>query len=111
MSSTPNVARSDDLPPLAQYAQLNDYAPSYSDIIIWSGFWSTWVGVVTNYDARNDELYVIFSTIPYVLFTLTEAEQIGHTQKLSLARIKSSIKGTFAIQKHDFAKNTNIWYL
>lgn len=99
------------LPPLAQYFKLSTYTPSYGDTVIWCGWFSTWIGVISNYDQHTDELYIIFSCVPAVLFTLDPSEQESNTRRIKLSKIKTSSPGAFAIQKHDYAKNTNIWYL
>lgn len=98
-------------PPLAQYFDLSGYRPSYGDFVVWSGWFTTWHGVVTNYDPETDELYIIFSTVPFILFTMNDDEQTKETQRIKLSQIKSASHGTYAIQQHDYTRNTNIWYL
>lgn len=100
-----------ELPPLAQYFKLSTYSPSYGDTIIWCGWISTWIGVVSNYDVKTDDVYIIFSCVPAVLFTLEVNEQQQNTRVIKLSKIKSSFTGTFAVQKHNYEKNTNVWYL
>jgi hypothetical protein len=99
-----------DLPALAQYRSLTDYAPSYGDFVIWTGWFTTWHGVVSNYDIDRDELWVIFANVPFVLFTLEEAEQEQETRKMKLSLVRGA-HGTFAVMQHDYTRNTNIWYL
>jgi len=98
-----------DLPPLAHYRSLSEYSPQYGDFVIWSGWLTTWHGVVANND--GDDLYVIFSNIPYLLFTLEAHEQERETRKMKLSAIRGAAHGTFAVLQHDHTRNTNIWYL
>jgi hypothetical protein len=100
-----------DLPPLAQYRTLSDYKPSYGDYIIWSGWLTTWHGVVTNYDDEAKELSIIFSGIPFILFTMDQDEQEKEIRKIKLSYIRGSSHGTWAVMQHDYSRNTNIWYI
>lgn len=100
-----------DVPPLAQYRQLVDYKPAYGDFVVWSGWLVTWHGIVTNYDQREDELYIIFAGVPFLLFTLSETEQEKETKKIKLTKIKNATQGSFAIQQHDHLRNAVVWYI
>lgn len=105
------MTKKQDLPPLAHYQATKDYIPTYGDYIIWTGWLTTWHGVVTEFDGETGELSVIFSGIPYLLFTLTEHEMQKETRKLKLADIQAASHGTFAIQKHDYTRNATIWFI
>ena len=100
-----------ELPPLAQYKPISSYVPQYSDFIVWTGWLTTWHGIVTNYDKDTNELYVIFSNIPYLLFTMPDSEQVKETLKIKLDKILSSNPGTYAILQHSHNHNVNIWYI
>lgn len=100
-----------DLPPLAQYRQLGEYIPHYGDNIIWSGWFSTWFGVVTDFDETTGELSIIFAGVPFLLFTLTPEEQTKETRKVKLSKIQSARHGTFAVNTHDYTRNASIWYV
>ncbi len=99
------------LPPLAQYRNLADYHPVYGDFIVWSGWFTTWHGVVINYDEETNEIHVIFSGVPYLLFTLTDEEQKKETRKINLSQLKSASHGTYAVQQHDLVRNANVWFI
>jgi len=100
-----------ELPPLAQYKSLDEYSPAYSDYVVWSGWITTWHGTVVNYDKDTDELHIIFSSIPFLLFTMSDEEMKKETRKISMGKIKSAPKGIWAIQQHDYTKNASIWYI
>lgn len=98
-------------PPLAQYKDLSDYNPGYGDFVVWSGWFSTWHGIVSDYDNKSGDLYIIFAGVPFLLLTMTEAEQQKETKQVPLSRIKNASKGTWAINRHDATRNANIWYI
>jgi hypothetical protein len=99
------------LPPLAQYKSLADYSPAYSDFVVWSGWITTWHGIVSYYDQDTDELHVIFSNVPFLLFTMSDDEMKKETRKIKLGTIRNSAKGVWAIQQHDYTKNASVWYI
>lgn len=78
---------------------------------MWSGLVTTWHGVVTNFDPEKSELYIIFSGLPMLLFTMNDKEQEKETKKIPLSQITGSAPGKFAVLQHDFANNANIWYI
>lgn len=100
-----------DLPPLIQYKDLRDYQPNYGDFIVWTGFVTTWCGVVTNYDKESRDIYVIFNGVPFVLFTLSPEEQANETRSLKLEYIKNAPKGKFAIQQRDQTNSATVWFI
>lgn len=96
---------------LAQYRPLRDYAPSYGDYVVWSKWFSTWHGVVSNYDPNTGELYIIFGGMPFLLFTMAESEQQKQTKKIKIEKIKNAPQGNWAVQQHDHTRNATIWYI
>jgi len=100
-----------ELPPLAQYKPRSEYSPQYGDYFIWSRWFSTWHGVVTNFDANVGELSVVFAGVPFLLFTMPENEQKKETRKISLDEVKKASNGKYAIQRHDQTQNAVIWYI
>ena len=55
-----------ELPPLAAYKSIKDYMPEYGDYVTWSKWFSTWHGVVSNYDVDTNEVPVSYThlTLP-----------------------------------------------
>lgn len=98
-------------PPLAMYKPISEYSPAYGDFIVWSGWFVTWNGVVSNYDVDTSELDIVFSTLPFLLFTMHPEEQEKHRRKISLVQIRNSANGIFAICQHDYIHNVTIWYI
>lgn len=100
-----------DLPPLAQYKSVAEYIPRYGDMIVWAGWFSTWYGVVSDFDEKTGELVIIFAGLPYLLFTMDEQEQKKETRRVSLDKIQKSPHGVFAVHQHDYTRNVSIWFI
>lgn len=100
-----------DLPHLAQYRSISEYLPHYGDYVVWTGWLSTWHGLVTDFDEATGDVSVIFAGMPYLLFTLTPEEQVRETRKLKLSAIHAARHGTFAVNEHDHTRNASIWYV
>jgi hypothetical protein len=100
-----------DLPPLAQYKDIAEYVPRYGDTLVWSGWFSTWFGVVAEFDENTGELSVIFAGIPFLLFTMKEDEMKKETRKIALEKIQGSSHGTFAVHQHDYTRNISLWFI
>jgi hypothetical protein len=96
---------------LALYRSLKDYKPAYGDYVIWSRWFTTWHGIISNYDQDTDDLYIIFAGVPFLLFTMSEEEQKKETKKIKLTKIKNASQGNWSIQQHHQAHNTVIWYI
>ena len=99
------------LPPLVQYKDIRNYTPAYGDFVIWSGLMTTWCGVVSNYNKESKSLSIIFSGVPFVLFTLMPSEQAKETKEMKLEDICNAPKGKFAIQQIDYTSTAAIWYI
>jgi hypothetical protein len=99
------------LPPLIQYRDLANYVPAYGDFLVWSGWLSTWCGVVTNYNKETKDLSIIFNSVPFVLFTLSPSEQEKETKVIKLEAIKNAPKGKYAVQQRDYSSSAAIWYI
>lgn len=99
------------MPPLAHYRQRLQYIPQYGDYIIWSRWFSTWHGVIKDYDKNTDELHVIFAGVPYLLFVMSDQEQEAETYKIKLSEIRSAKNGKYAINQHDKQANAGVWYI
>jgi hypothetical protein len=100
-----------EMPPLAVYRNISDYAPAYGDFVVWSGWFVTWHGVVTQYDNNKEEISIIFSTLPFLLFTMGSDQQSKELKTLQLTKIRNSPNGVFAICQHDYKNNVTIWYI
>lgn len=100
-----------DTPPLAIYKPISEYAPAYGDFIIWSGWFVTWHGVVSNYDIESGQIQAIFSTIPFLLFTMSPNEQTKNSRSLNLEKIRNSSNGVFSACQHNYTHNVTVWYI
>lgn len=96
---------------LAHYKNRSQYIPQYGDYIVFAKWFTTWHGVITDYDSVTDELHIIFAGVPYLLFTMNESEQAKETYKITLREIKNSRNGKYAIQQQDKATGTPVWYI
>ncbi len=100
-----------DAVPLAHYRDISDYIPRFGDYIVWSGWFVTWHGIVSDFDDKTGELVVIFSGNPFVLVTLTPEEQRQEVTRLPLTKLQGSSHGTFSVLQHDAERNVNIWFV
>ena len=100
-----------ELPPLAAYKSIKDYMPEYGDYVTWSRWFSTWHGVVSNYDVDANEVHIIFEGTPYLLFTLDHPSFDKYTYKKNLNKIRNSTRSSWAVLRHDAQHNATIWYI
>lgn len=96
---------------LMQFKDLAVYIPTISDFVVWSGWFTTWTGVVSGYDQKTDEVLIIFSGMPYGLSVMFEDEYNKNTKKIPLADIKKAWKGSWHFQHHDTKLNAVYWYV
>ena len=99
------------LPPLAQYKSRDQYRPIYGDYFVWSRWFTTWHGLVLDYDAVTDTVSIVMAGVPYLLFTMNQTELEKETIKITLSKIKEAPNGKYAIQHHDQTQNAIIWYV
>jgi len=100
-----------ELPPLANYISIVDYIPEYGDHVVWCKWFTTWHGVVTGFDVNKNEVDIIFEGSPFLLFTLDASKHEKYTHTMKLPKIKSSIRGSWAVLRHDTQRNDTIWYV
>jgi hypothetical protein len=96
-------------PPLALHKSKLSYAPRYGDYIIWARWFSTWHGLVIDYDKDTDEISVIMAGLPFLLFTMDESDHQKETVKIKLSDIRKAPNGKYAIQTVE--ANNAIWYI
>jgi hypothetical protein len=86
--------------------------PSYGDYFVWSKWFTTWHGLVTDYNPRTDEISIVVSGVPFLLFTMPESQQEKETIKVKLANVRQASNGKFAILQQDKdSQNANVWYI
>lgn len=100
-----------NLPPLAQYKPRAEYIPQYGDYIIWSGWITTWHGLIVDYDKDTNKIHALMAGVPYLLFTMAPTDFAKETVEINLDQIKRAPNGKFAIQHHDQTQNAIIWYV
>jgi len=110
-TSLPDSKTKQNLPPLAQYKSRSEYKPQYGDYLVWSKWFTTWHGLVVDYDQTTNELFVVMAGIPYLLFTMQSTEFERETVKIKLTDIKRAPNGKYAIQHHDQSQNAIIWFI
>lgn len=98
-----------ETPPLAYHRQKVDYVPKYGDYITWSGWFSTWHGLVVDYDKTTDEVSIVFAGVPFLLVTMQESDIPREIKKIRLADLRQAPNGKYAIQVIE--ENTAIWYV
>ena len=97
--------------PLAQYNPLSKYLPQIGDFVVWSGWFTTWSGIVNGFNPDTTDVSIIFAGMPYLLFTLSESEMKKSEKILPLSKITSALHGEFAVLKHDQTRNACIWFI
>lgn len=95
---------------LANFSSLSKYKPAVGDFVIWTGWFSVWFGLVSEIGPRG-ALSVVFSKVPSMLFSMTEAEQLRASKIINLADITSAWSGTFAVQQFNQVHRATIWYI
>ena len=98
-------------PNLAQWTTLSDYTPTYGDYVVWSGWMTSWHGFVVAYDVKDSTVSIIFEGLPFLLLTASSDSYEKLTRKINLDKIKNATRGTWSIQRHDYTRNTNVWYI
>ena len=99
------------MPPLAQYKPRTEYVPLYGDYFVWSRWFSTWHGLVVDYDRETGDVHILMAGVPYLLFTMVEKNFEKETIKIQLSEIKQARNGKYAIQHHSQTQNATIWYI
>ncbi len=96
-------------PPLAHHRSRLDYVPKYGDYVVWSGWLSTWHGLVVDYNKKTDEVSIIFAGLPFLLVTMDESDQQRETRNIKLSELRQAPNGKYAIQTVE--EQTAIWYI
>lgn len=96
---------------LAQYKPRIQYKPQFGDYFVWSKLFTTWHGLVVNYDHDTDELSVVVSGVPFLLLMMSEEDQAKEMIKVKLSDVKKAKNGKFAILQHETNQNANVWYV
>ena len=96
---------------LAQYKPRSQYKPQFGDYFVWSKWFTTWHGLIVNYDHETDELHIVVSGVPCILLTMPEEKQTKETIKVKLSDVKTAANGKFAILQHETSQNANVWYI
>jgi len=98
-------------PALAHYRAIDKYKPQYGDFVVWSGWFTTWTGLVSDFDKNTGEVSVVFANVPFILLTLRDPEMPGATRKIPLSQIQGSTHGVFAVLQHNHDQNVNVWFI
>ena len=51
-------------PPLANFVSIADYVPQYGDYVVWCKWFTTWHGIVADFDVNKNEVDIIFEGTP-----------------------------------------------
>lgn len=82
---------------LARFRNLSEYVPDVGDFIIEVGWFKTRFGVVSG--VRTNVISVVFSSLPFTLYTSTEEDQKKNTQDIHISDIVRSKAGHYTISK------------
>ena len=103
------MPRQVEMPPLAHALNLADYKPQFGDFVLWSGWFSCWIGVVSDCSKNLEQISVVFAGLPILLFQMDESDQPRNTRILQLSQIRKARNGTFSILQQ--INNVNVWYV
>ena len=96
-------------PDLANYKHISEYVPGFSDFVVRTTIFRSYVGVVNRLDPASDSISIIFEGTPRLLFTLTEEEMRKQETRVKLDDIRNQRKGSWAICKVQDGKS--VWYI
>lgn len=110
-TNSPESKHRQDPPPLAQYKSRREYEPQYGDYLVWSGWFTTWHGLIIDYDNRTNKLTAIVAGVPFILFTMDPSNFDKESIRLDLDHVRKAPNGKYAFQRHDQSQNAIIWYI
>lgn len=96
-------------PPLAHYKSRAEYTPAYGDFVIWSGWFTSWYGFVTNYNKETQQVSILFSGLPYLLLTMDPKDHEKETRTISLLELRQAANGKYTIKNQ--AGQHTVWYI
>lgn len=101
-----------EAPPLALFLPIAEYVPAVGDFIVWAGWFNTWYGIVTAVAEDGLTIEVTFEKLPVLLLTQTpdEIDSNKRNRVLPVYRLRGERTGTWAVLKHDQAKNASVWF-
>ena len=82
---------------LARYNPLSKWIPKVGDFIIHHGWFSHWYGILSSIEPGSPFVEVITEGLPVLLFLMIPEEQTKKKKLVSVARIKLSRGGQFAV--------------
>lgn len=92
---------------LIQYSVLNKWKPQHGDVIIFSGWFTRWVGVVNR--VSGTEVSIITAGTITELCSYGTKDQEDNTMSLDSEKIKRSRSKYNILQ--NVAKGSNVWYV
>jgi len=95
--------------PLAHYRDISTYVPQAGDFIYWAGWFSSWIGVVQNYDSKHEMLEIIFAGLPMLLVSMDTSEYMKNTRSIPLSKLRNTYKGVWAVIHHE--PGAIVWYV
>lgn len=83
------------------------WSPRHGDYLIWSGWFSTWYGVLIDHPT-SDECVFTVAGLPLLLVDSSRSKAVC---RLSTDEIRSSRSGRFAIIRQSYDTQVPIWYV
>lgn len=83
------------------------YYPSIGDTLIWSGWLSTWYGILEETKQKENCVFV-FSALPILLVSNDSSKYI---KEIQLKDIRNSKNGKFAIFRNSAEHEKQIWFI
>jgi len=90
---------------LARFKPISQYRPRIGDFVIYHGwFWTHWFGTINAVGEPTDDVSLIKSGLPALLFNMPEEEMQKNTIRLKISRIQRSAGGEYCVLQN------GIWY-
>jgi len=94
---------------LAAYTSIDKWKPKVGDVIVFTGFITRWIGIISN--EFNGEVEIIKHGLPCELVTMGPQEQKKNTLKLDVSEIVRSARGKYAVLSIGATGGQQIWYI
>lgn len=84
------------------------YYPSVGDLLIWSGWFSTWYGFLEE-SKQKETCVFVFSALPILL--VSDDKSLRHIREIKLKDLRNSKNGKFAILRNSSEYEKPIWFI
>ncbi len=91
------------------YREIGSYQPRVGDFVIWSGWFTSWHGIVTGVDQKAGTFKAVFATLMSNLANLEQDEICKETREIGLSKVRKSWAGAWSAMTVE--RSEQIWYV